>query len=262
VARAKGELWEGVDKEDWIAVNLDDPRVVELAASAQCRKKTFGISRKGDLTAMDISLKEGEGVRFSLAMEGERRFVQLAAFGKHHVYNALTAAALARVLGISLEGIAAGLGEFQPLPGRGKILRLPCNIHIMDDSYNANPDSLQATLTAFEEMKGKSRGLLVMGDMLEIGPSSSAEHTRMGKWMARRGLAYLIFLGEKAHDLAEGAREGGVAKEKILVAGAHEEAVENLGRIVEEGDWILIKGSRAMQMERIIQGLENLWGRG
>ncbi len=262
VARAKGELWEGIGEDDWIAVNLDDARVAERAAAARCRKLTFGILRQADLTAQDLSIREGKGVRFSLAVEGARRSVQLSTFGKHHVYNALTAAALAKILGISLEAIVAGLEEFQPLAGRGKILRLGRNIHIMDESYNANPDSLQATLAAFEEAKGKSRGLLVMGDMLEIGSSSPSEHAKMGERVAHRGLAYLIFFGDKAQDLAQGAQTGGTAKGKILVAPTREEAVKQLEEIMEDGDWVLVKGSRAMRMEGIIQGLENLWGRG
>jgi UDP-N-acetylmuramoyl-tripeptide--D-alanyl-D-alanine ligase len=262
VARAKGELWEGVEEEDWIAVNLDDPKVVERAAAARCRKVTFGILRKADLTAQDLSLREGKGIRFSLAVDGTRRSVQLSTFGKHHVYNALAAAALAKILEIRPEGIVAGLEEFQPLAGRGKILRLGRNIHIMDESYNANPDSLQATLEAFEEAKGKSRGLLVLGDMLEMGSSSSAEHAKMGEWVAPRGLAYLIFFGERASDLAKGAQTGGAATGKILVAPTREEAVKKLEEVMEDGDWLLVKGSRAMRMEGVIQGLEDLWGRG
>ncbi len=261
VARAKGELWEGVGEKDWIAVNLDDPRVVELAASAHCQKKTFGILRKADLYADQLSPGEGKGIRFSLTLDGARRSVQLTTFGKHQVYNALAAAALAKILGIRLEEIVTGLEEFQPLAGRGTILRLGRNIRIMDESYNSNPDSLQATLAAFGEMKGKGRGLLVMGDMLELGSTSSAEHEKIGKWIAQRGLAHLIFFGEKAHDLAEGARMGGAEKGKVLVAQTHEEVLKNLEKIIESGDWILVKGSRAMQMERIIQGLQNLWRR-
>jgi len=261
VARAKGELWEGVGEKDWIAVNLDDPRVVALAASAPCQKKTFGILRKGDLYADQLSPGEGRGIRFSLHLDGAGRPVQLTLSGKHHVYNALAAAALAKILEVRLEEIVAGLEEFQPLAGRGQILPLGRNIHLMDESYNSNPDSLQATLAAFGEMKGRSRGLFVMGDMLELGPTSSAEHEKLGKWIARRGLAYLIFFGEKAHDLAAGARKGGAEKGKVFVAQTHEEVVKNLEKIIESGDWILVKGSRAMQMERIIQGLEDLWRR-
>lgn len=261
VARAKGELWETVGEKDWIAVNNDDSRVMELAASAQCQKKTFGILRKADIGAEGLSLKEGKGIGFFLSVDGARRPVQLAAFGKHNVYNALAAAALAKILGVSLEEIVAGLEEFRPLAGRGRILRLGQNVRVLDDTYNSNPDSFQAALAAFGEMKGENRGLLVMGDMLELGPTSPAEHEKVGKRVAQMELAYLIFLGAKARHLAEGACAAGAEKEKVFVAQTHEEVLKNLEKNIESGDWILVKGSRAMQMERIIKGLEDLLGR-
>jgi len=261
VARAKGELWETVREKDWIAVNSDDPRVVKLAASAQCQKKTFGILRKADIGAGELYLEKGKGIGFFLSMEGARRAVQLSVFGKHNVYNALAASALAKILGISLEEIGAGLEEFRPLAGRGEVLRLGQNVRVLDDSYNSNPDSFQATLAAFGEMKGENRGLLVMGDMLELGPTSSAEHEKIGKWVAKMELAHLIFLGEKARHLAEGAGAAGAEKGKVFVAQTHEEVLKNLEKNIENGDWILVKGSRAMQMERIIKGLEDLLGR-
>jgi UDP-N-acetylmuramoyl-tripeptide--D-alanyl-D-alanine ligase len=212
--------------------------------------------RKADIGAEGLSLKEGKGIGFFLSVDGARRPVQLAAFGKHNVYNALAAAALAKILGVSLEEIVAGLEEFRPLAGRGRILRLGQNVRVLEDTYNSNPDSFQATLAAFGEMKGENRGLLVMGDMLELGPTSPAEHEKVGKRVAQMELAYLIFLGAKARHLAEGACAAGAEKEK-----AHEEVLKNLEKNIENGDWILVKGSRAMQMERIIKGLEDLLGR-
>ena len=261
VARAKGELWEAVGEKDWIAVNVDDPRVVQLASSARCQKKTFGILRKADIYAEELCLERGKGIRFSLNVDGEKRPVQLNAFGSHNVSNALAAAALAIILGVGLEEIAAGLEEFWPLAGRGKILRLGREVRVLDDSYNANPNSLQATVSAFGEMKGENRGLLVMGDMLELGRTSSAEHEKIGKELASMGLAYLIFLGGKARHMAEGACAAGVKEKSVLAAQTYEEVLTFLGKNVKNGDWILVKGSRAMKMERIIQGLENLLGK-
>jgi UDP-N-acetylmuramoyl-tripeptide--D-alanyl-D-alanine ligase len=261
VARAKGELWEAVGGTDWIAVNVDDPRVVQLASSARCQKKTFGILHPADIYAEDLCLEPGKGIRFSLIAEGARRPVQLNTFGNHNVSNALAAAALAKILGIHLEEIRAGLEEFWPLAGRGKILFLGRDIKILDDSYNANPNSFQATLSAFREMKGENRGILVMGDMLELGSTSAEEHEKAGKGLAAMGLAYLIFLGEKARHMAEGACAEGVREENVRIAKTHMEVLTFLGEKIKKGDCILVKGSRAMKMERIIQGLENLLGR-
>ena len=261
VARAKGELWEGLKEEDWIAVNVDDRRVAELASRLKCRKKTFGILEKADVGGEDLSLDDGRGIRLALRIGGRKRLVSLPAFGRHNVYNALAAAALGDILGVGIEGIAAGLETFQVYPGRGKLIRLAQGVSLLDDSYNANPDSLQATLSAFVEMKGENRGLLVMGDMLELGPASTTEHEKIGKWVGKMGLAYLIFLGEKARHLAEGVGAAGAGEKRVFVAQTYEEVLISLGKNVENGDWILVKGSRAMQMERIIQGLEDLLGR-
>jgi UDP-N-acetylmuramoyl-tripeptide--D-alanyl-D-alanine ligase len=260
VARAKGELWEGLRKEDWIAVNMDDPRVVELAASARCGKKTFGIVQDADVRGEDLFLESEKGVRFTLSLPRRKRSVALATFGRHNVYNALAAATLATILGVGQEEIVAGLEDYQPFPGRGKVIRLGRNVRILDDSYNSNPDSLKATLSAFAEMKGKNRGLVVLGDMLELGPGSAEAHEKAGELAGEMKFGHLFFFGEQARHLAEGAKAAGMSAEKVDVARNHGEVLEGLERVIQEGDWILVKGSRKMQMEGIIAGLENYLG--
>jgi UDP-N-acetylmuramoyl-tripeptide--D-alanyl-D-alanine ligase len=232
-----------------------------LAAPARCGKKTFGIAQEADVRAEDLFLEEQRGIRFSLRMGGTKRTVGLAAGGRHNVYNALAAATLAAILGLGLEGIVAGLEGFQPFPGRGQIIRLRRNVHILDDSYNSNPDSLQATLSAFAEMKGKNRGLLVLGDMLELGPSSAAVHEEAGKRIGEMRVGHLFLVGEQAKHLAGGAKAAGMREQSVHVARNHEEVLEGLRKVVEEGDWILVKGSRRMHMERVIEGLTNCLGR-
>jgi UDP-N-acetylmuramoyl-tripeptide--D-alanyl-D-alanine ligase len=261
VARAKGELWEGLKNDDWIGVNVDDAHVAKLALSARCRKKTFGINEEADVRAEDIGQPSARGVRFSLRMGEMKRPVGLAAFGRHNVYNALAAATLAVILGVEVERIVAGLEKFQPFPGRGKVIALNRNVRILDDSYNANPDSLNATLSAFAEMKGKNRGLLVLGDMLELGPGSTEAHREAGERIGEMKGAHLFLLGAQAKHLAEGAIGAGIEAKNVRVARNHQEALEGLGQILEEGDWILVKGSRRMRMERIIEGLVESLGR-
>ena len=126
----------------------------------------------------------------------------------------------------------------------------------MDDSYNSNPDSLRATLSAFAEMKGGSRGLAVLGDMLEIGPSSPEFHEQAGKRVGAMGLAHLFVFGEAARRIAEGAREAGMDEKRIYFPRDLEELLASLDGILMPGDWILIKGSRRMRMERVVEGLK------
>jgi UDP-N-acetylmuramoyl-tripeptide--D-alanyl-D-alanine ligase len=262
VARAKGELWEGLKKEDWIAVNADDPRVAGLASSANCRKMTFGTREKADIRGGKVEAEGGRGLRFFLAMDGKELPVHLAAFGRHNVSNALGAASLAAILGMGIEAIAAGLERYQPYPGRGRVVPLAGNIHLLDDTYNSNPDSLEATLLAFGEMRGRSRGMIAMGDMLEIGPGSADAHENAGRRMGGMGLAHLFWLGDMGEPVAEGAESAGMDKRKIHLLKSYEEILDTLADLVEEGDWILVKGSRKMHMERVVEGLVQCLGKG
>ncbi len=261
VARAKGEIWEGLREDDCIVVNVDDPRIVELADSAPCRKKTFGLIQEADIRGEDLQVEPGKGIRFSLKMYGAKGKASLSVFGKHNVYNALAAAALASACGVRLGGILDGLEDFQAFSGRGRILHLRGNVHILDDTYNANPDSLKATLAAFAEMKGDNRGLVVLGDMLELGPGAARLHEQAGKEIGQMGFGPLFFLGKQAAELARGARAAQVNGNKIHLPGEPLELLDELGKVIETGDWILIKGSRRMHMEKIVASLEERLGR-
>ena len=261
VARAKGELWEGLKPEDWIAVNRDDPRVANLASAVHCRKKSFAIRERAEVRAEEIGIEAGRGIRFSLLLSGEKRTVRLKAFGEHNVYNALGAACLASILGLGLEEVAAGLEKFQPYAGRGRVLHLGRNLHLLDDTYNSNPDSLGATLAAFAGMKEKNRGSVVLGDMLELGPGAAEFHLQAGKRAGEVARGHLFFLGDQRDRLAEGARSAGAEEARVHTPSTPEEAVEGLEEWMEEGDWLLVKGSRRMRMERIVEALVDRLGK-
>jgi UDP-N-acetylmuramoyl-tripeptide--D-alanyl-D-alanine ligase len=261
VARAKGELWENLAGEDWIGVNLDDPQVCKLAAGARCRKKTYGISPAADVRAESIGSDSGKGIRFTLAVDGQKRSVGLRAFGQHQVSNALAAGCIGAILGVEMDGIVTGLETFRPIPGRGQILFLGRNISVFDDTYNANPDSLKATVSAFSALKGERRGILVLGDMLELGSASAEAHQKAGKEVGEKEFAHLFLMGDYTAHLAEGAREAGMREERIHRLRTDPEMVAGLMEILEDGDWILIKGSRRMGMEKILEGLIHRLGK-
>ena len=261
VARAKGELWEDLSEDDWIIVNLDDERVRNLAASARCRKKTFGIQNPGDVQGGNIHVEAGKGIGFTLRVGREKRNVTLSVFGEHNVYNALAAASLAEVMGVEGEEIALGLEAFQPVYGRGKPIHIADRIHVLDDSYNSNPDSLEAALSAFAEMKGESRGIAVLGDMLEIGPMSNEFHEQAGRHVGAMHFAHLFVFGEAARHMAVGAIASGLEKDRIHFVQNLEELLQTLEKTLAAGDWILVKGSRRMQMERVVEGFKNRFGR-
>ena len=157
--------------------------------------------------------------------------------------------------------MAAGLEKFQPYAGRGRILRLGRNLHLLDDTYNSNPDSLEATLAAFAEMKEGSRGLVILGDMLELGPGAADFHVQAGRRVGEMACGHLFFLGDQKDRLAEGARSAGMEERRIHSLSAPEEAAERLEEVMEEGDWLLIKGSRRMKMETIVEELVKRLGK-
>lgn len=261
VARAKGELWEELREEDWIAVNADDEKVAALADRARCRKRSFGIEKPAEIRAEGIGVDRDRGIRFTLRIAGRKVQVNLSVFGRHNVYNSLAAASLAEILGMDPDEIAAGLAAFHPVLGRGKPVLLPGEVHLLDESYNSNPDSLEATLSAFAQMKGENRGIAVLGDMLEIGPSSPQFHEQAGRRVGAMNLAHVFLLGEAARWIAEGARKAGMEEKRIHLPHEAGELVEDLERVLAPGDWILIKGSRRMRMERVIEGLTGRRGR-
>lgn len=256
VARAKGELWEGLREDDWIAVNVDDERVVNLAASARCRKVSFGIRNPAEIQGGEIRAEAGKGIGFTLRTANQERKVNLCVFGRHNIYNALAAASLAGAMGVEGSEIAAGLETFQPVYGRGKPVSLSGGIHVLDDSYNSNPDSLEAALAAFAEMKGEGRGIVVLGDMLEIGPLSKEFHERVGRLAGGMRFAHLFVFGEAARHLAVGAKTSGMEAGRIHFAADMEELLQTLEKTLVPEDWILIKGSRRMRMERVIEGIK------
>ncbi len=260
VARAKGEIWADLKPEDWIAVNADDPRVVGLAAAAPCRKKTFGLLHEADFRAEDLRNAPGKGVRFSLTTSGRKDEVSLGVFGRHNVYNALAAAALASAAGAEMEEILQGLENFQAFSGRGEIVRLQGHVHILNETYNSNPDSLRATLAAFLEMKGSHRGLVVLGDMLELGDATAAAHEQAGREIGQMGFGHVFFFGEQAREAVRGAAAAQMNGTRIHLPRSQEELLEKLGKVIEAGDWILIKGSRRMRMEKIVAGLKERLG--
>jgi UDP-N-acetylmuramoyl-tripeptide--D-alanyl-D-alanine ligase len=261
IARAKGELWEGLRESDWIAVNADDPRVLSLAASARGHQKTFALVRDAEVSGKDLAVDPQRGARFSLYLDGRKETVRLQTFGRHNVYNALAAATVSSILGIGPEGIVGGLEIFRPYPGRGNVRHLPQDIHILDESYNSNPDSLAATLRAFYEMKGKNRGIVVIGDMLELGPGSAEAHEQAGRQTGEMAFGHLFFLGKQAPHLRRGAKEAGVAEDRVHTVSSHEEALEGLKEVLVAGDWVLVKGSRGMHLERVIEGLDHYFSK-
>jgi len=257
VMRAKGELLEEMDPKGTAVLNADDERVLRLAQETPLKVVLFGRSGDATIRAEDVT-DRGAGTSFRLLLPNESIPVHLRVCGKFMISNALAASTVGYLLGLSAVEIRNGLENFKPVEGRMSILKTPRGIHVINDAYNANPVSLAAAIDTLCTLKGANRGVLVMGDMLELGPRSESMHREIGGLIGKSGIARAYVTGDFSTVVETGATEQGMDRRHIR-AGTKDEIVEDLLEWIEPGDWILVKGSRAMGMEVVVNRLVE-WG--
>lgn len=260
VARAKGELFAGCRSDSRLVVNIDDPRILELARQYKQEKITFGLGAQAMVRATHIRNLGENGMAFTLRIGAEKSRVTLRGLGLHNVTNSLAAAAMAHGVGVPVEKISSGLGRFMPFEKRLQIQRLVNGLKVVNDSYNANPSSVLAALETVQDLNGGSRKVAVLGDMMELGQQSRASHQFIGESVARLGFDYLLTAGAFGTSVVEAARKAGMAAEQAKRFEHKEEIAPHIEELValgnlRPGDWVLVKGSRSMRMETIIADL-------
>ena len=253
VAKAKGELLEYLDESSMTILNLDDLLLSRERVKAKGRLLGFGIEKicqfRGEGLVQD---QEGCG-RFSL----QGHCFRLSIPGRHNVYNALAAAAVGSVLGVSVADAAAALADFRPTSLRSQVEERD-GVRLLNDSYNANPASMRSALQTLARIslpREGGRRVAVLGDMLELGPGAPEAHRELGRFAAREGLGALLALGEFAEEVAGGGRDEGLPAERSRAFADRDELIEALERFVEPGDLVLLKGSRGMAMEAVARAL-------
>lgn len=256
IEAAKGELFAGMATSATIVVNRDDPRVLNLASSFPGRQVSFSVKGESADIALDrILAMDVDGSRFLLELPEETLEIDLPVLGLHHLSNAVAAAAVVWALNLPTKTIASGLANFKPVDKRMEVLTIPGEISIINDSYNANPGSMAAALETLRQVKKQGRGFAVLGDMLELGDESAALHSQVGAKAAQEGVDYLLVLGEQASHLLAGAAEAGMDSNRLVQAGDHQEIASQVRNLMAAGDWILVKGSRGMRMEKVVEHL-------
>ena len=253
VMHAKSELLEKIDPGGAAVLNADDPMVRSLASKAVCDVLLFGTAEEAVIRAANVTATE-QGRRFDLMLPGGRVAVELKIPGNFMVLNALAAAAVGHIIGLAPPEIKAGLENFVPAQGRLNILSTRSGIQLIDDTYNANPGSMAAALDTLEGLRKGQRAFFVVGDMRELGQHSQALHHELGALAARSGITALFVTGDFADSVARGASEAGMDARNI-VTGSKADLLGRLIRILQPGDWVLVKGSRAMAMEEIVGNL-------
>ncbi|TCN43006.1 UDP-N-acetylmuramoyl-tripeptide--D-alanyl-D-alanine ligase [Kribbella orskensis] len=258
IAVAKGELIEAVVPGGTAVLNADDPRVAAMASRTDQPVMTFGEAPAADVRAGEPKL-DGDGrAAFTLQLDGEQHLVQLQLVGEHHVANALAAATVARALGLTPQQIADGLNAATLVSSaRMEVTRRSDDVTVINDAYNANPDSVRAALKSLVAI-GRSRGArtwAVLGEMLELGDTSREEHDAVGRLAVRLDVNRLVAVGEGARPIHLGASlEGSWGNESAFVETI-DDALQLLRAELRPGDLVLVKSSKAAGLRRLADAL-------
>jgi UDP-N-acetylmuramoyl-tripeptide--D-alanyl-D-alanine ligase len=258
-AQAKAEILDMLPADGMAILNADDTYFDYLAARAQCRVMSFGLSEMADVRASGIMSDARQGTTFRLHLPGKSRptIVRIKVHGTHNVINALAAAAVGVSLNLSGSMIAQGLGRFRPAAMRSQVVTHH-GVHIINDCYNANPASMKAALQLLAQWSPARERIAVLGDMLELGSETVRMHRDVGEFLAAQGLSRLIVCGTLGRELGEGARQGGMAGSQIDEVVDAAAAADRLKKIVRQGDVVLVKASRGMKMEQVVQVLTGM----
>jgi UDP-N-acetylmuramoyl-tripeptide--D-alanyl-D-alanine ligase len=255
VREEKGSLFSSMNGQGTAIFNHDDEMIGVLAQRWQGNGIRFGLRDGADVTATRIESASLEGSRFNLIIGGIGIPVRLSVPGRHNVLNALAAAAAATALGFDRHEIAEGLARFHPVPGRMEIRALGNGAFLIIDTYNANPLSVQEALKTLQGLRGTGRGVVILGDMLELGERAAELHARVGAQIVKTGVETVFLKGDLSRSTAAGATAAGLAGEKIVFFDDPQSVVRSLRARLDKGDWILVKGSRRMKMEKVAEAI-------
>jgi UDP-N-acetylmuramoyl-tripeptide--D-alanyl-D-alanine ligase len=260
IARAKGELFAGLGPEGVAVLPADDPLIaVQAEAVEPARRLTFdGAARARAGVDVDVRVLEvipagiaGSVVRY--AVRGTPVVVRLPLGGAHNARNGAAALAVALAVGVPAVDAGRALETLELPPHRSAVVPAGGRV-VLDDSYNANPDAMRAALVSVVASAGAGRAFAILGDMLELGPDAEELHRAVGLYAGAR-LAGLVAVGARADAFAAGARAAGLAADRVAVASSPEEAAARVSAWTAPGDWVLVKASRGMKLERAVTAL-------
>ena len=257
VAKAKVELVGKISPQATVLLNGDDDILIKAASRFQKKIVTFGLGPRNEVRAHRVRQLGREGVSLEIEYRGESTPVRLHVPGLQHVRNAVAAAAIALALDTPRDQIAAGLERYAGVKGRFMLKALACGATVIDDTYNSNPASLRAALDSAKALKGETGRVIVgLGEMLELGAETVPAHREAGSLVAEIGANAFLVLGEHAGEMLEGAVEAGLPADRVTIVTSHEEMTHRIREEMRPGDLILLKGSRRIGLERVIEGLQ------
>jgi UDP-N-acetylmuramoyl-tripeptide--D-alanyl-D-alanine ligase len=263
IAQAKGEMIAGIKKGGAAALNADDELVTRMRdMRSDIQFRMFGIERPADVMAREIKADGFNGSHFILVTPRGEIEAHLPVAGRHNIYNALAAAAVADFYETPLEQIAAAISEVSSAKMRGEVLRFQQGITVVDDSYNSNPRALVEMVTTVCADRECRRRIVVAGEMLELGANGPQLHREAGRSIASLGVDRLIGVRGLAEEIVAGAREAGMSKSAAFFCETPDDAADALALLAQAGDIILVKGSRGVKTEIVVQRMKEKWGSG
>jgi UDP-N-acetylmuramoyl-tripeptide--D-alanyl-D-alanine ligase len=259
VASAKGELLDHMAIDGVAILNAEDKRVASMAGRAPGKVLFYGTSKKAHIRASNI-VEQKRGSSFTLELPEEQITIYIKIPGSFMVLNALAAASVGYQIGLNAIEIKSALeNDFEPAQARMNIVETKNGVHVIDDTYNANPDSMAGALKTLKSLRGQQRSVFVTGDMFELGEHAPVFHEKIGRIAADIKISRLYAAGSHADKVAQGAVANGMSKENIFL-GTKEQILSDLNNWLRAGDWVLVKGSRGMAMEQIVKGLKQNTG--
>jgi UDP-N-acetylmuramoyl-tripeptide--D-alanyl-D-alanine ligase len=257
IADAKAEILEGATSSTLLVANADEPRIVERTAAFAGRVVTFGIERAADVRATSIIDRGIDGTTSRVTTPHGAADISTPLVGRANLANLLAATAVATELGIPLDAIVQRAAELRPAAHRGEVIRLRDGVTVIDDSYNANPTATRRALEVLGGSTGASRRVAVLGEMLELGDQASALHEAVGRAAASAHVDLLLVVGgAPAVALASAATVAGIARDRVRHFARSDEAADAAVDLVKPGDLVLVKGSRGVRTDLVVERLK------
>jgi len=257
IADAKAEVLEGATAATILVANADDPRVMERAPGFPGPVVTFGTTPGSTVTASDIEDRGIDGTTARVSADGGTVRLQVPLLGRGNLQNVLAAAAVAGQFGVPLGAVAERAATLRPAAHRGDVIRLAGGVTVVDDAYNSNPRALQGALAVLAGERRFGRRVAVLGEMLELGGLATTLHEDCGRAAAAAGLALLLTVGgEPARAMGHAAVRAGMPETAVRHADSSAEAGEIASNAVRPGDLVLVKGSRGIRTEIVVERLE------
>lgn len=255
IAEAKGELVEAVPADGLVVLNDDDYWTHKMRALSRARIVTYGTRSSADVRATDVEM-DGEGrATFALKAGGRRKKVRLPVLGRHNVYNFCAAAAVALQMGVDIVHVVDSLSRVSFGGMRMQLFTTPDDVTILNDAYNANPASMKSALETLASIRADGKKIAVLGDMTELGSMTDVAHFQVGEQAAKAGIDLLVTVGESSVRIADGAMVHGMGKQQVRRCGTSDEASKFVRKALAPSDVVLVKASRVMKLEEVVDAL-------